>query len=109
VKDGNTDQSIMDGALWPYSKNLLLYRCPGDSTLNVRSYSINNFLNGEASYYNKWKATYDPARVLKTSQVRNASEVIVFMEEYDNRGFNKGAFQVPPEGDSWVDTPAFWH
>ena len=109
VRNDNTEQAIMDGSLWNYSKNVGLYRCPSDSTANARSYSINNFMNGEIGYYNRWKGTYDPARVQKLSQVRRPTEVIVFIEEYDNRGFNKGGFWIEPEGDQWVDIPAFWH
>lgn len=109
VTDANTEQAIMDGTLWNYTKNIGIYRCPSDSTNNVRSYSINNFMDGEKSYYDRWKATYNPARALKMAQVRHPSETIVFVEEYDNRGFNKGGFWIEPEGDNWVDIPAFWH
>src|SRR5690349_12324371 len=47
VKNGNTNQVVEEGALFPYVKQLPLYRCVADSTFNARSYSINNYCNGE--------------------------------------------------------------
>jgi prepilin-type N-terminal cleavage/methylation domain-containing protein/prepilin-type processing-associated H-X9-DG protein len=104
---GSTEQSIKDGAIYPYINAVAVYHCPSD-TVNLRSFSINAFLNGE---YGFWEAhpTAVKRRLYKIAEMKHASEFFVFAEEFDPRGFNKNSFWVEPTGDTFVDCPGFFH
>jgi len=105
VVGGNSDNDIRHGTLFNYVPNPAVFRCPNDhNAINARSYSINDFLNGN---YNNT----DPAwhHIRRLSAVKRAAQTFVFIEEFDPRGFNEGTFALPRNGDSWVDYPVNWH
>jgi prepilin-type N-terminal cleavage/methylation domain-containing protein/prepilin-type processing-associated H-X9-DG protein len=95
--------AVKDGALYPYINNTGVYRCPADTSLNNRSYSISALFNGE------WGYAQSRPRALKMNQIRRTSEVIVFVEEFDPRGYLMNSFWIEPTGDRFVDALAFWH
>ena len=97
--------AVKGGALYPYINNTGVYRCPADTSLNNRSYAINAVFNGEWGFANR---TPSP-RALKMTQFRNTAEVIVFVEEFDPRGYLMNSFWIEPTGDRFVDALAFWH
>jgi prepilin-type N-terminal cleavage/methylation domain-containing protein len=100
VDNGNRDADIVRGQLYKYVPDPEVYRCPSDpNKFNVRSYSVNTYLNGES---------WGPV-VHTLSQVQRPAVTFVFVEEQDYRGYNAGAFAVRPTGDQWVDFPAVWH
>ena len=45
----------------------------------------------------------------RQSQIRTPSSKYVFVEEIDPRGYNIGAWYVPPTGDMWGDPVAMFH
>jgi len=101
VDNGDTETAMTDGALWPYIKHLGVYHCPSDTFDRVRSYSMNDFWNGSWGTYK---------HVKKIQQVKNTTEVFVFLEELDFRGYNQGSFVIDPYPSwRWVDYPAIWH
>jgi prepilin-type N-terminal cleavage/methylation domain-containing protein/prepilin-type processing-associated H-X9-DG protein len=97
--------AVKDGALYPYVNNTGVYRCPADTSPNNRSYSINAVFNGEWGFANR---TPSP-RAVKMNQFKMTTDVIVFVEEYDPRGYLINSFWIEPTGDTFVDAPAFWH
>jgi len=100
---GNTDteQSVREGALFKYIPDTRIYFCPADTWERLRSYSINDYLNG-------YWPTYQ--HIKKTGQLTNSTEVMTFIEEYDDRGYNIGSFAIDPyPGWAWVDVIAVWH
>lgn len=99
VTDGDTADSLKNGALWPYTRNTGIYLCPQDTNHYVRTYSINWYLEG----------LRDPT--LDTlAQVRHSSNTFVFIEEYDPRGFNLASFVVTDyPSDLWIDIPLPFH
>jgi prepilin-type N-terminal cleavage/methylation domain-containing protein/prepilin-type processing-associated H-X9-DG protein len=107
VRDGATDQAIIDGSMYPFVNSVPLYKCPADVLDRNRSYSANDYWNGS------WGA-YAGQRVQRLSQARRKSDVFVFIEEWDRRGnfqgFNQGSFVVGVYPSwVWVDYPAFFH
>lgn len=98
---GNTDADIARGLLFPWVPDPRVYRCPNDPVqYNLRSYSINSFLNGQ------WGGIPSVSNIAK---IRFPSDTMVFIEEYDPRGSNLGSFVIYNSGDQWVDYPVSWH
>jgi prepilin-type processing-associated H-X9-DG protein len=102
-------RGIRRGRLFPYVKNVDVYRCPNDQRLRdptqnaFRSYSIAGGMNGEDKYGFSGRAieVYD--------EIKTPSMKFVFIEEADDRGWNMGSWVVNPTGDSWIDPLAIWH
>lgn len=108
----NTRASIERGLIWKYAPAAEAYRCPASyDTANFRSYSINTYMNGRASLL----TPPAPPPIAKISRAK--SKLMVFIEEFDERGFNQGSFYqvwVDPRDQStrqWLfgDVPAFFH
>ncbi len=103
-------QGTRNGLLWPYVKNIDVYRCPGDLRKNrqpqfaFRSYSIAGTMFGEERF-SSWSS-----RALWTyEEIKNPSLKYVFVEEIDPRGYNLGSWVMEPEGARWIDPLAIWH
>ena len=95
--DGGTDpETITRGELYRFLNTSEVYKCPVDTIDRVRSYSINGYLNGH------W-ATYPSVTTLGT--VKRSSEILLFIEELDYRGWNMGSFVVE-DPFIFVDYPA---
>jgi len=100
---GNTDDAIVAGLLYPWVPDPRVYRCPNDPVQkNERSYSINTFCNGAGSALNV-------PSVNNIARIRLTSETMVFVEEFDPRGYNFGSFLLFNSGDVWIDYPVSWH
>jgi prepilin-type N-terminal cleavage/methylation domain-containing protein/prepilin-type processing-associated H-X9-DG protein len=108
--NANTEASIRQGTLWKYNPHVNVYRCPSSfDKLNFRSYSINTHLNGEQAF-----ASANAPVVTKLTKAK--APRIVFIEEYDERGFNQGSYfnwRYIGTGtgldSTWGDVPAFFH
>jgi prepilin-type N-terminal cleavage/methylation domain-containing protein/prepilin-type processing-associated H-X9-DG protein len=110
------ENGIKRGALFPFTKNPGTYHCPGDLRTKLLqrgrgwaydSYSKANGMNGGS-----WQGgdTGLQPRYEKLSTVLNAAEAMVFLEEADPRGNNKGTWVIdvnPSPG--WVDPFAIFH
>jgi len=107
---GNTLESIREGALYDYIRNVEAYRCPADETTKKWSHSINILLSGhDAQSWLGWYPDGVEDHVFNFDEIINPSRVLVFGEEDDPRGFNAGSWMIPSEGDRWVDFPAIRH
>ncbi len=114
VLDGTNKNSIARGTLFPYSQSYKIYHCPSDlrsidGTPLLRSFSMNNWMNGEpfASAAND----FDTAHRLfkKDISIVKPSQLYVFLDE-DDSTINDGMFVVymnPTEG--FQDEPARRH
>jgi prepilin-type N-terminal cleavage/methylation domain-containing protein len=117
----NTD-TIEVGELWPYTKSLAIYHCPGDvstqgAALNpqivkgqprIRSYSCS-----QTFIPNNWLPSPTYKWYQKTGQIANPSDTWVFIEE-NPVTINDGAFavQMTPPGSTTgynIDHPATYH
>jgi len=101
---------IRAGLLFPYVKEVDVYRCPSDRRKLVpgqeafRTYSISGGANGEYGYWGIWKP------VTKYSEIKNPATKVIFFEEADPRGWNEGSWIMDPDDlTEWVDPFATWH
>jgi prepilin-type N-terminal cleavage/methylation domain-containing protein/prepilin-type processing-associated H-X9-DG protein len=110
------ENGIKRGALFPFTKNPGIYHCPGDLRTKLLqrgrgwaydSYSKANGMNG-----GEWQGGdtgYQP-RYNKLSTVVTPAEAMVFLEEADPRGNNKGTWVIDVKpSPGWVDPFAIFH
>jgi prepilin-type N-terminal cleavage/methylation domain-containing protein/prepilin-type processing-associated H-X9-DG protein len=109
---------IAEGALWPYSKNAKVYRCPGGKARHVRTYSITNPLNGRP--FNYENAMY---WVKNKSLIRRPHSRVVFICEgqtfmntsaprtiNQTEGYNTGhSFRIYYHENKWMESPPTRH
>jgi prepilin-type N-terminal cleavage/methylation domain-containing protein/prepilin-type processing-associated H-X9-DG protein len=112
--DGTNKDSLNRGALFSYSQSYGIYHCPSDrqniaGVPILRSYSMNNWMNGEpfASPANN----FDTAHRLftKDASIIVPSQLYVFLDE-DDSTINDGMFVVymdPAQG--FQDEPSLRH
>lgn len=112
--DATNTTLIQMGLLFPYAPNVGVYRCPADTTVHDRSYSMQSQLAcyksgqpfdsmaglGVAGY----PAEYAESQMIKPPPVLTA----VFLDE-SPLSLNDGYFALSVVGDSWGDIPANWH
>ncbi|OHB54543.1 MAG: hypothetical protein A2173_01200 [Planctomycetes bacterium RBG_13_44_8b] len=102
-------RGIQGGGLYPYVKEVGVYRCPADdrkrnaNRATFRSFSIAGGMNGEERY------NYTRRAVLKYTEIKSPAEKYVFVEEADPRQWNMGSWIVYTTGDSWCDPLTVWH
>jgi prepilin-type N-terminal cleavage/methylation domain-containing protein len=109
---------ISTGVLFPYNKNVNIYRCPGDLrksptgiSFRVRSYSMNCYMNGDD--VGLTKGGYTGFHVnKKTTDITNPrpSLAFVFVEESENT-IDDGHFGFYPQNTTftWLNIPGQWH
>jgi prepilin-type N-terminal cleavage/methylation domain-containing protein len=102
-------RGIERGGLYPYVKDVDVYRCPADDRkrnadrATFRSFSIAGGMNGEE------RNDYTKRGLLKYTEIRNPAEKYVFVEEADKRSWNMGSWIVYTDRDSWCDPLTVWH
>lgn len=110
------EDNLEPGALWQYIQDAAVYRCPADPRETyIRSYTINNYLNGEygspfVPAANGWGGWARPRT--KISQVKDPSNTFSFLDEPDPRGNNQASFTIHPRQaltSQWLDWPAPFH
>jgi len=99
VGSGNSPSAFPVGTLWTYAPRPELYLCPGDTSGHTRSYSLNAYLNGE--WVTSGASTY--------LQIHRPAQTWVFIEEYDNRGYNINSFELCASCNGWIDAPGTFH
>ena len=98
---GNTEEGIKSGLLFPYIKDVKLYKCPSDKSERLRSYSISYYMNGEKS-----------TALMNWPQIRKGSEKMVFIDEYDRQSgvnWNVDSWKLADNGLIWGDDIVAWH
>ncbi|HXI69931.1 MAG TPA: prepilin-type N-terminal cleavage/methylation domain-containing protein [Verrucomicrobiae bacterium] len=100
--------------LYQYAPNAGASHCPGDVRFNnpigqgwaYDSYSVTKNVSGD---------TADPSNIyIKTTQIKRASDCVIFVEQADSRGYNNGNFSgsiaaLNPAQFSFVDLFATYH
>ena len=103
--NGNTEEAIKRGSIYPYLKSIRPFKCPGDLGLPKVRYGQNCYLNGE----------HFGGTVFKMSKVKRPVKTFVYLDEYDKRGgdpfgYNLGSFAILPQpSNTWVDYPGMFH
>ena len=98
VLDPTNAGAITRGTLYPFTQSLKIYRCPLDHRTvggvpYVRSYSMNNWMNGSSPA--GWIHELDPSRRVykKDTDIPAPSNLFVFIDE-DQASINDGMFVV---------------
>src|SRR5438874_7990057 len=98
-------ERIKNGPLYQYASAIDAYHCPGDKRLAKKigspgwafdSYSKANGMNGI-----EWEAGKDYAPITKITAIPNPSQMYVFIEESDPRGYNLGTWVLNIVQDNW--------
>jgi prepilin-type N-terminal cleavage/methylation domain-containing protein len=106
---------IVQGKLFPYTRDTKVYHCPGDTGVtidskvvaSVRSYSMNCFMGGRDPLLGPIPSSakdYVPF-FIKDSELRRPSELWVLIDE-DERSIDDGCFVTDPAAHWWYDFPA---
>ncbi len=104
-------EGIRQGLLFPYIKDVDVYRCPSDrrktsSVQAYRSFSIAGAAYGEG--YNNFK-TGAIAFSKTYSDIKSPSQKYIFLAETDPRGLNIGSWIMNANNKTWIDPFAIWH
>ncbi|MHC4112059.1 MAG: type II secretion system protein [Planctomycetota bacterium] len=95
-------ERIKQGALWPYVKNVKLYRCPTGLAGEMITYSAMDGVNGR----NRSGTTEGVHWVKNLTEIRRPHRRIVFIDE----GFvSADSFAVVFTGEEWWDDPPARH
>lgn len=102
-------QAIIDGALYPFTKTIKVYRCPTGriSRDEYRLYTIVDAMNCKG-----WTDRSDmPGSVMltKKSQIRDAPYRFVFLDDGGTAGQTLGGWTTYVKEDRWWDPPPIRH
>jgi len=101
---------ILQGSLGSYmGKSISAYKCAGDKTQNVRTYSLNGNLgfdvsSGATSWLNASDGPY--LQFKKFGSIKNPTSIITFIDEH-SKFLNDGNFVLKPDG-SQPNNPGLW-
>ncbi|MGA2683728.1 MAG: prepilin-type N-terminal cleavage/methylation domain-containing protein [Verrucomicrobiota bacterium] len=108
--DTNTT-TITDGTIYPYVKDIRVYRCPADRSLVLatsvpilRTYSLSCYMGGPPEDTANWGIK----PVHQVSQIRNPSKSLTFLEE-DDSSIDDGHFLYSATINNWFNLPAWAH
>lgn len=103
--------TITSGSIYPYVRNIQVYRCPADrsrvlgsSVLILRTYSLSCFMGGPP----RDTTDYGIKPLHQTSQIRNPSRLLTFLEE-DDATIDDGHFLYSPTVNNWYNIPSWLH
>jgi prepilin-type N-terminal cleavage/methylation domain-containing protein len=103
---------IKQGVMWPYVKDIGVYRCPSDKRKNIsyhkyayRTYSIVGGLNG----VHPVDGGFGTLPCLKYTDIKQPALKWAFLAECDDRGYNMNSWVMNPKERQWVDPFGIWH
>jgi len=93
---------IEQGALFPYCKDVRLYKCPITGPNDLRGYSIVDAMNCKG---------WDSKMVMlkKRSQIDRPGERFVFVDDGGTAGATMGGWTCYADRDQWWDPPPIHH
>ncbi len=101
---------IQQGLLWPYIKDVDVYRCPSDRRKSspghqfaFRTYSIAGGMNAVPA------GTWEIRPCVNYTDIKQPATKYVFLAECDPRGYNNGSWVMNPASRQWVDPFGVWH
>jgi prepilin-type N-terminal cleavage/methylation domain-containing protein/prepilin-type processing-associated H-X9-DG protein len=103
--DATNTTLISDALLFPYTKSVELYKCPGNQKNMVRGISMNcymGFTNNGASFGPNYE------NYPKITSIRNPSERFVMIDE-DDTTINDADFRIDAPASTMRDWPAEYH
>jgi prepilin-type processing-associated H-X9-DG protein len=96
-------QGIKDGALWPYVKDIKVYRCPTGRRGQALTYTIMFSMN---AVNHTWTQGVRGAHVKKLTEIQNPKQRLVFIDE---GRMTPDAFAVYYNQERWWDGPPIRH
>lgn len=96
-------KGIKDGAMWPYVKQLSIYKCPTGIRGEVNTYAIVDAMNGAESPMGNFKSKL---MIKKKTQIKRPGERIVYVDE-GKTSVQSWTIFYPQE--SWWDAPPVRH
>lgn len=96
--------AIKKGQLWPYCKNVKLYRCPNAPKQYGLTYAIVDSMNGYCGWLDY--SNYDDLKITNINQIRRAAERIVFLDESPP---SPGTWGIKYNTEAWFDAPPKLH
>jgi len=96
------EKAIMDGGLYPYTKDLKVYKCPQGVRGETRTYSIADSMNCKG---------WDTRRkmVKKVSEIKDPTFRIVFLDDGGEGFAHMGGWTVYAVEQQWWDPPPVRH
>jgi len=113
LKDWRTEDmdvkrnAILDGALFPYCRDLKLYKCPTGARGELRTYAIVDAMNCRG-----WTHLSDmPGSVMlkKRMDIRNPGQRFVFLDDGGVGDAHLGGWTCYVKDDKWWDPPPIRH
>jgi len=105
---------IKRGLMWPYVKEIEVYRCPSDKRKNspyhqnaYRTYSLAGGMNAVGD--GKGGAAWEIFECLSYTDIKQPATKYAFLAECDTRGYNMNSWVMYPSSKQWVDPFAIWH
>ena len=96
---------IKEGALWPYLKDIGLYKCPTGYRGEMITYSIVDSMNG----FGDGRNAASKARIFKVkTQIRTPGDRLVFIDEGFMTYDSYAVYYDTPK-DTWWDSPTVRH
>lgn len=102
VFPGDTEETIMQGMLWPYIENLKMYKCPTGKRDENRTYSMVGAMNSQAYGPTHWKGPI----VKNLHKLRQPGARLVFLDEGKMSPY---AFMTRHKVPEWRDPPPVRH
>jgi prepilin-type N-terminal cleavage/methylation domain-containing protein/prepilin-type processing-associated H-X9-DG protein len=94
---------IKRGAMWPYVKQLKIYKCPTGIRGEVNTYAIVDAMNGAAS---PMRTFVKELMIKKKTQIKRPGERIVYVDEGKT---SVQSWTIFYEQESWWDNPPIRH
>jgi prepilin-type processing-associated H-X9-DG protein len=109
----NKITGIKNGHIFPYMKSEKVLHCPFDARIDIPdqyaycTYSVAGGMNGEEAYTT---CKVDPDVVAEVyDEILSPDRKYVFIEEWDNRGWNMGSWILNISSNCWIDPLAPSH
>lgn len=99
-------KAVERGALFPYVQTMKAYSCPASKKDQARCYVIPDILGYPLDFFAKHPSMGDAKVVVKTTNIRTASDRIVFLDEDD---ISYGGYTINYPSPLWHDKPPGRH
>ena len=107
--DATNTTNVIAGLLYPFAKNLAVYKCPGNQKNMVRGISMNEAMGGGSSTSTSVNGGVD---FHKETSITRPSDLLVFLDENDV-SINDPVFVIlftsTYSQTAWNDKPASYH
>jgi prepilin-type N-terminal cleavage/methylation domain-containing protein/prepilin-type processing-associated H-X9-DG protein len=104
------EQAILDGALYPYAKNVDVYKCPTLLAGNLRTYCMVDAMNCQGWPQPDGDAPpYDRVRITHIEEIIKPHIRITFLDDGGTAGSTMGGWTQYTDTWNWWDPPPIRH